>query len=78
MERAGLKRTDLQKSVYIAWQASGSKNDSDIATKYKNKTGKEPEGPDYEKFKNKAKALNAVKNWKTNVLPSLEPGNYSL
>lgn len=74
LKRAGLKRTDLQQSMYIAWQASGNMKLDDIKAKYKKKTGKEAEGPEFDQYRRRITALNAVKNWKQNVLPDIKPG----
>lgn len=77
LEKAGLKRSDLKKSVYIAWELSKTKKSEEkIQKKYKNRVGENAKyfGKDYQLFKKKVEALNAVKNWKQNVLPKLEPG----
>lgn len=74
LKKAGLKRTDLKAATYIAWSAHGNKDSDDLKQKYKNRFDKEPEGEDFDRFVKKATALNAVKNWKQNVLPKLKPG----
>ena len=75
LKKAGLTRSDLKKSMYIAWTVRDTEEGRDkLAKKYKAQTGNEPEGPEYDKFQRRAAAMNAMKNWKQNVLPSLKPG----
>ena len=75
LKNAGLTRRDLKKSVYIAWNAmTGQQSREKLAQKYKAKTGKDENDPGFEPYARKVIAFNALKNWKQNVLPSLEPG----
>lgn len=73
LRRAGLSRGDLRRAVYIAW--SSMPNNRMLAQRYKEKTGKSPEGKEFENYAKRAVGINAIKNWKENILPDLNPGD---
>ena len=75
LENAGLTRGDLKRAVYIAWNASP--NQEMIASKAKEKFGVDfdENNPQHKAFAKRITAFNAIKNWKQNVLPSLNSGD---